>query len=193
MNQSTGNLGQIAKLIGIGFGLALLLVVAVGFLLPSHYTIERVLVVEAAPAQIHELVGDLEQWPRWTPWLRDDPSLVVTQGDLSTGKDAQLAWENKTGGGDLIFTRSQADWGVAFDLTLGKRKRLSACSIRYRVIQQGTEITWQLQGDAGMDILSRYFNLMLDPLMGPMLEDGLDQIKVLAEDSPQDESGNPAG
>ena len=71
-------------------------------------------------------------------------------------------------------------------MTLGKRKRLAACSLRYREIAQGTELTWQMQGDSGLDIFGRYFNLMLDPLMGPMLDEGLARIKLLAEE-PQDE------
>ena len=175
-------MGQIFKLIGIGFGLAALLVVTVGFLLPSGYTIERTIVIEAAPEQVHQFAGDLDQWSRWTPWLHSDPSLVITPGALTTGKGAQLSWQSKTGGGDLTFTRCQPDWGVAFDMTLGKKKRLSACSLRYRPIQQGTEVLWQMQGDSGLDIFGRYFNLMLDPLMGPMLDEGLTRLKMLSEE-----------
>jgi hypothetical protein len=78
---------------------------------------------------------------------------------------------------------------VAFDMTLGKDKRLTACSLLYRPIAQGTEVTWQMQGDSGLDILGRYFNLLLNPLMGPMLDDGLQQLKSLAEqDAPEQDA-----
>lgn len=180
------NMGQILKLVGIGFGLAALVVVVVGFLLPSSFSITRTVVIEASPERVHEFVGDLEQWPRWTPWLRTDPSLVVTPGALTTGKGAHQSWQSKTGGGELTFTRCQPGWGVAFDMTLGKSKQLSACSLRYRAIAQGTELTWQLQGDSGLDIFGRYFNLMLDPLMGPMLDEGLARIKLLAEETTEE-------
>lgn len=176
------NMGQIFKLIGIGFGLAGLLVVAVGLLLPSGYTIERSVVINATPEQIHQFAGHLDQWPRWTPWLHSDPSLVITQGALTTGKGAQQSWQSKTGGGELTFTRCQSDWGVAFDMNLGKKKRLSACSLQYRSIPEGTEVIWQMQGDSGLDIFGRYFNLMLDPLMGPMLDEGLTRLKMLSEE-----------
>lgn len=180
---------QLFKLIGIGFGAAALLVIVVGFILPSGYTISRTVVIEAKPQQVHELVGYLDQWVRWTPWLKEDPSLIITPGALSTGKGAHLSWQNKTGGGEMTLTRCQPDWGVAFDMTLGKRKQLSACSLRYRHVAQGTEVVWQMQGDSGFDIFGRYFNLLLDPLMGPMLEKGLEQVKELAEGAVEEAVG----
>jgi hypothetical protein len=174
-------MSQVFKLIGIGFGLAALLVIAVGFLLPSRYTITRSVVIGVPVEQVHRYVGDLEQWPLWTPWLASDPSTVITPGALSQGKGAHFSWTTDSGGGELTFSRSQPDWGVAFDMTLGKDKRLTACSLLYRPIAQGTEVTWQMQGDSGLDILGRYFNLLLNPLMGPMLDDGLQQLKSLVE------------
>lgn len=177
------NTKQIVKLIGIGFALAALVVAGVGFLLPSSYTITRSVVIEAQPERVHTFTDQLDQWPRWTPWLRTDPTLVITQGALVSGPGAHQSWQSQTGGGDLTFTRSQPDWGVAFDMTLGKDKRLTACSLQYRPIAQGTEVIWQMQGDSGLDIFGRYFNLMLDPLMGPILEEGLTRLKMLSEES----------
>ena len=177
------NTGQVLKLIGIGFALAALVVVGVGFLLPSSYTITRSVVIKAAPERVHTFTGQLDQWPRWTPWLRTDPTLVITTGDQDSGPGAHQSWQSKTGGGNMTFTRSQPDWGVAFDMTLGKEKRLSACSLQYRPIAQGTEVIWQMHGDSGLDIFGRYFNLMLDPLMGPLLEEGLTRLKMLAEEA----------
>jgi hypothetical protein len=181
------NTRQIMKLVGIGFGLAAVVFVAVGLALPRGYTITRSVTIAAEPARVHQFTGDLDQWPSWTPWLRTDPTLAITPGALVTGKGAQLSWKSKTGGGELTFTRCQPDWGVAFDMTLGKKKRLSACSLQYNSTDRGTEVVWQLQGDSGLDIFGRYFNLMLDPLMGPMLDEGLQRIKMLAEE-PDDET-----
>lgn len=173
---------QIFKLIGLGFGLAALVVVVVGFLLPSGYTITRSVVVQAAPERVHAFAGNLDQWPRWTPWLRTDPSLVITQGALVAGEGAHQSWRSKTGGGEMTVTRSRADWGVAFDMTLGQDKGMSACSLLYRPLPEGTEVVWQMQGDSGLDIFGRYFNLLLDPLMGPMMDEGLARLKMLAEE-----------
>lgn len=176
------NTRQIFKLIGLGFGLAALVVVIVGFLLPSGYTITRSIVVQAPPERVHEFVGNLDQWPRWTPWLRTDPTLVITPGALLAGEGAHQSWHSKTGGGEMTVTRSQPDWGVAFNMVLGKHKRMSACSLLYHPTPTGTEVVWQMQGDSGLDIFGRYFNLLLDPLMGPMLDEGLARLKMLAEE-----------
>jgi len=50
-------LAQILKRIAIGVGLATLLVIAVGFVLPRTYTVERSVTIAAEPGHIHRFVG----------------------------------------------------------------------------------------------------------------------------------------
>jgi hypothetical protein len=103
------------------------------------------------------------------------------------GEGATLTWRNETGGGEMMITRSDADWGVALDMTLGRKQQQTVSSLLYRQLpptadgRDHTEVVWRLQGDSGWDLMGRYFNLLLDPLMGPMLEDGLQRLKMLAE------------
>ena len=195
---------QILKLVGIGFGLAALVVVSVGLLLPREFTLQRSVVMEADPAAIHAQVGRLDRWERWASWLRDDPSLTVQPGPLVEGPGATLTWNNETGGGEMEIIRSEAERGVDFAMTLGRKQQQVTSNIQYRTLTPTaagvprTEVLWQLHGDSGWDLMGRYFNLLLDPLMGPMLEDGLQRLKMLAEGDAGvagarvDTLGNPA-
>ncbi len=176
----------ILKRVGIGIGLATLLVIAIGFALPSSYTISRAVTINAAPARIHALVNDLERWPDWTPWAKADPSLVVTFGDITQGVGAHQSWTGNSGGGELTITRSDPDWGVGYDMSLDDGKYKSQATLEYKRAGSATEVVWTMSGENGNNPFTRYFGLMMDPMVGPMFEDGLNRLKLAAEKSPHE-------
>ena len=103
---------SIFKRVGLGVGLATLLVIAVGLFLPRTYTIERSIVIAAPQNHIHELCGNLEEWPRWTPWFKADPGLEISLGNRTSGEGAAQSWQGKGSRGRLTFTRSDPAWGI---------------------------------------------------------------------------------
>ena len=174
-------MGPIIKRIGIGVGLATLVVVAVGFMLPSTFTVSRAVTINAEPARIHTLVGDLKEWPNWAPWAKADPSMVVTYGAATTGVGAHQSWVGDSGNGQLTFTRSEPDWGVAYDMTFDGEKHASRSTMTYLRAGSATEVVWVMTGDIGNNPFNRYFGLMMDPMIGPMFEDGLNRLKLESE------------
>lgn len=173
----------ILKRIAIGVGAATLLVIAVGFMLPGTFTVTRSVTMKAEPATIHALVGDLERWPDWTPFLEADPTTVVTPGDRTSGVGASQNWNGKSGSGELTFTRSDPDWGIEYDMDFDEGAFLSFCTIRYEIVEGGTKVSWSMTGDHGMNVFKRYMGLMMDRWVGPMYEEGLLKLKHVAETS----------
>lgn len=172
----------ILKRIGIGVGAATLLVVLVGLVLPRNWTVSREVVIAAPPARIHELCEDLEQWPAWTPLFSAGPGMEITRGAITRGAGAHQAWHGEGAGGELTVTRSDPDWGVAFDIAFLDRSTRAASALRYGTAPGGVTVTWDVTGDAGWNVLDRYLGLLMDPLLGPMFEDGLARLKLVAED-----------
>ena len=178
---------SILKRVGMGVGLATLLVIGVGLFLPRTYTIERSIVITASKQQIHELCADLEQWPRWTPWFKADPGIEITMGPRSRGEGAHQAWHGKDSQGKLTFTRSDPAWGVGFDLWLNDGSTEAVCTMRYAVVDSGVQVTWDMTGDAGFNLLDRFFGLLMDPVVGPMFDEGLARLKLAVEQAPVEE------
>jgi len=174
-------MSQIMKRIGIGVGLATLLVIAIGFMLPSTYTITRSVVIKADTARVHTLVGDLERWPEWTTWLQDDPTIVVTLGATTAGMGASQTWVGDSGSGELTFTRCDPAWGIAYDMGFDQGKYFAECDMTYHPKDGGTEVVWRMTGDNGLNVLQRYMGLVMDAMVGPMFEDGLNRLKLAAE------------
>ena len=180
------------KWIAIVVGALVLLFVGVGFLLPSEYHVERSVVIDAEPAQVHRLVGDLERWPDWTPWVEIDPGIETVLGDVTTGVGANQTWSGDSGTGALTFTRSDAEAGIVYDLSFNEGQYQSVGAITYEPDAEGTKVTWEMDGDSGMNIIGRYFGLMMDSMVGPPFQDGLDKLKTTVEAEPMPEETEPA-
>ena len=172
----------ILKRIGIGVGAATLLVVAVGLFLPRTWTVGRTVTIDAPTARVHALCDDLEQWPAWTPWFRADPELEITMGAVTRGVGAHQSWRGKDGAGELTFTASDPERGIAYDIAFIDRNTRAVCTMAYAPAANGaTEVTWTMTGDSGWNVMERYLGLLMDPLLGPMFEDGLERLKLVAE------------
>ena len=172
-------MGLLKKLI---FALLALVVIAavIGLFLPSAYRVERSVVVNASPEEIHPLVNDLNQWPRWQPWDKADPTIVTTIGSRSVGVGASQSWTGDSGKGALTLTSSDAAKGVDWDLRFDDAFDAKA-GLQYAPNSGQTAVTWYREGDAGWNLLARYFGLAMDTMVGSMFEDGLRSLKREAE------------
>ena len=173
----------VLKRVGIGVLAATVIVVGIGLLLPREYTVTRSVVIEAPRERIHALCCDLEQWPRWIPWFRADPGLEITLGDVTCGLGAHQSWAGGNGRGELTLTRCDPAWGVGFDLILDERGRRAVSTMCYADAAGGVEVTWQLAGDNGFNPLGRVAGLLMDMVVGPMFDEGLARLKLVAEEA----------
>lgn len=172
------------KWIGIVVVVLVVLFVGVGALLPSEFSVERSVVISAGPEQIHELVGDLRQWPEWAPWSEMDPSIQTTYGETTTGVGASQSWTSNSGDGELTFTMSDVQTGVVYDMSFDEGAFLCKGSLRYETAPDGTKVTWDFKGDSGWNLIGRYMGLMMDTMVGEAFTKGLDSLKAKAEAAP---------
>jgi hypothetical protein len=163
------------------------IVIGVGFLLPSEFNVERSIVIGADPARIHTLVGDLERWPEWTPWQEMDPTIRTFYSERTTGVGAGQNWTGESGNGELVFTGCDPETGVEYEITFTDANMRSVGALVYEPLADGTRVTWRMGGDAEMNLISRYFGLFMDSLVGDPFEAGLANLKAVAE-----ASGTPA-
>ncbi len=175
---------KIVKWLAIIIAVVVVMFVLIGFMLPKGYSVERSVVIEADPAAIHTLVGDLRAWEQWTPWLEADPTIETTFGETTSGVGASQTWTDKSGGGELIFTQSSADSGVIYDMSFDQGNYTSTGAVDYKLVDGGTEVTWRMTGEMGGNPIKRYFGLMMDSVVGPMFEKGLHKLKTAAEGLP---------
>lgn len=173
---------KIVKWIGIVIAVMLVLGFVVGAFLPDSYHVERVQVIKAEPAMIHLLVTDLMRWPEWAPWQETDPSIETTYGTITSGVGAYQSWIGKSGDGMLTITASSPESGIEYDLSFDEGQYVSSGAINYHVTAEGTEVTWQMNGEM-QGTVEKYFGLMMDTMVGTAFEKGLTNMKTIAEGS----------
>ena len=71
----------------------LLLLMAVGLVLPSRAIVERDVLIDAHPATVFALLNDFNQINKWSPMLDDDPNAQVVISGPPRGPGASLAWD----------------------------------------------------------------------------------------------------
>lgn len=165
--------------------IAILAVVAVilivGLFLPEKYHAQRSITISAEKTKIFNLVNDLREWKKWSPWLKADANMQLTFSDPTVGGGAWYSWKSKEmGHGKLTITRSIANESIEFIINFQEQSE-GRGYWHFKPSGNNIEVTWGFNGDAGNNIIERYMGLMIDMFMGPYFEEGLNSIKKLAE------------
>lgn len=160
------------------------LLAVVGMFLSKGYKVERRIHINADQAKVHELVSNLDHWENWGPWSKNNPEVLVERGAISSGVGASQSWSGQTGEGHLVFTRSDPQKGIGYDLHFNDGAGKCLVVMAYNKMDTDTvEVVWNFTGEVDMPIVGVYFAQMMDGLLGPMLEENLASLKELAESS----------
>jgi len=171
------------KRILLGLLVAAGLFVAIGLLLPGKYHVQRSIAIAAGPAQIYPYLATLKKWPEWSAWTTaQDPTLVYSYEGPDSGIGAISRWEAKQlGQGEMKLTAADPAKGVEFDLSFEHGQYRCVGAMRFTPTGGDTQLVWSMDGDAGANPISRWFNLLMDQMVGPDLEAGLAKLKRVAE------------
>src|SRR5207247_37574 len=90
--------------------------VVVSQFLPDHYRIQRSVIIDAKPEQIHPWVSNLKKWPEWSAWTAaKDPTLQYSYEGPEEGAGAISKWDGKKfGEGQMTVVASSLTNGVTF-------------------------------------------------------------------------------
>ena len=172
----------------IKFILAFILVLVLGlivggFFLPSTAEVERSVSINQTPEKVFSIVNDLSRFNEWSPWHDLDPETQYEFEGPATGVGSKMMWHSEdknVGSGSQEIIESIANEKVVVALDFGQQGKAIA-EIYTTPRDQMTEVNWKLVSDAQGSLIGKYFNLMLDSMVGPMYETGLGKLKSIAE------------
>ncbi len=172
---------KLLKILAIMFGVVIAVFIIVGLLLPRHFTVSRSVTVGAPPPVVFALVNDLSNWETWSPWATKDPTMEVTMGEITVGEGGSYSWAGEESGeGSLTILKSVENEAIETALDFGSRGQANGVW-RFEPDGAGTRVTWELVGDAGWNLVGRYFGLFMDRMVGADFENGLAALKDAAE------------
>ena len=168
------------KWLGIGVAALALTIVVGGMLLSGEWEVQRSIVIDAEPAQIHPHIAELKKWEAWSPFEKEDPTMTISYDGPASGVGASRSWISpKMGNGTQKVIRDDPEWGVKFELTFEDFDPLFG-EFTYAKVDGGTEVTWRDWG-AMSGIAGGWMALMMEPMMGDAFESGLADLKTTVE------------
>ena len=165
----------------------ILLLLGIALFLPSSLHIERSLLIRQSPEIMYNLVNQLPEWEKWSPWHRLDPQMKLVYEGVTEGKGASYSWtsnHDKVGNGKQTIAEAKPYEYILMDMEFMEGGP-ARCGFYFQKTEAGTEVKWTLDSDAGWNLPARYFALLADYFVGPHFEDGLanlsEEAKKVAE------------
>ena len=174
------------KRILLVLGILVLLIVIIGFFLPSKVHVERSVVIKAPANMAFDQVNTLKNWEGWSPWHKLDPNMVLTYSGPASGVGAKYAWtsnDKNVGNGNMTITASMPDSFVGTAMDFMEHGKGTA-DFTFTKTPDGTKVTWGMNSDMGMNPIAHYFGMMMDKMVGSEFEKGLNNMKEIVEKMP---------
>lgn len=160
--------------------LAITLIVAIA--LPNQYKVERTIVIDAPPSAVYPLVAELENWNVWSPWADMDPEAKHTYTGVSGQPGSSWKWDGEIlGSGAMTHTELEPNKAVKSTLEFYSPQQMRSDEMwTFESVNGSTKVTWSDYGDLDYPV-GRYFGLFIDDMMGDDFEQGLQNLKKMAE------------
>lgn len=174
-------MGLLKKII---YGVLAIVVVAVlvGLALPGEYKVERNILVNAPPQDIYPKLVDLKAWPEWGVWFKRDPNIQISYAGPDRAIGMRSEWISETqGNGEMEITQLEFNRRLVYSLYFPEYDMGSTGEFTLEPIDGATRVTWTDSGDVGNNPINKYFVLMMDSMIGPDFEMGLQNLKTIVE------------
>ena len=164
----------------------LLALVAIGLLLPNVVHVERSIATSAPPEAVYDVVSGFRRFNEWSPWAALDPATRYEYEGPDRGVGARMRWQSEhrdVGDGRQEIVAVEPGRSVTIRLDFGQD---GANVTRIDLVPEGagTRIVWSMHSDFGDNLVGRFLGPLLDRMVGPDFERGLENLKRLVEVAP---------
>jgi uncharacterized protein YndB with AHSA1/START domain len=175
-------------LYAVGAFVAVLIII--GFLLPRHSRVEVSALVDAPPATVFALVNDFHRVALWAPRTATDANARVLFSGPPRGVGATVTWDGViAGSGTQTIVASRPYEHVATTINPGEAGEAHTW-FDFRREDGATRVTWGFAHDHGLNLVGRYFALLLSGVVRREFETGIAALEELAESLPPTDFGD---
>jgi hypothetical protein len=149
-----------------------------GLSLSPLYTVRAFVSINAPIEKVHALVSNLNEWDKWSPWLKHGEGVNIVK---PTGIGATQTWTTPTSKGHLTFTKVDEKSGLNYDIFFRDGAVKNEGAFIYKQEGNATVLTWTMSGEIQTPVVAGYVAFVTERLSGATLDEGLINIKRLAE------------
>lgn len=175
---------RLVKLVVGGVGALIALFVVGAYTMPADAVITRTITIAAPATEVFEIVNGFERFHEWSPWSATDAEVRIELHGPRTGAGASMSWVSAhpdVGRGTQQVLSVETDRRV---LVAVRVDDFADAHAEFQLEPRGVEatiVTWTHRIDLGYNPILRWFGPLLDSLVGPEHERGLENLKRLAE------------
>lgn len=170
-------------LFGVGVFVALLLLG--GFALPNHSRFVVTADIDAPRATVFALVNDMRRVDLWSSVTATDPNARVIFSGPGRGVGSTITWDGSiAGSGTQSITVSRPFDFIETMINAGEAGE----SLTWFELADGvgfTRVSWGFEHDYGLNIVGRYFGLMVTGVIRRDYEKNITGLRELAESLPR--------
>ena len=177
---------MILRILG-GLVAFVVIVFALGFVLPDRARVEREIVINAPQEEVFALVSDFNEWEKWSPWASIDPDAEYTLTGQGVGQRMEWKSDNpEVGDGSQVLTAINAPDSVDTFLDFGDMGQANA-TFKLSPAYDGVKVVWSFESNMRKGVpfmmkpMSTYMGFFMDGFLGPAYEEGLENLKQAAE------------
>lgn len=176
---------KIVKTVIVMVAIALVAFLVTTVFLPRDYKLDRSIEISAAPELIFPFLVEMEKWHWWNPMRELDPAMEITNGAIVTGIGAGYIWSGTVAGsGSLEIVGIEANREVTYRIIFAEQPDNPAYStIQLTRAGNRTLVLWTISGTVNDDFFGKWMSLLMESALGPIYDDGLRKLKLLAEAS----------
>ena len=178
---------KVLKRILIALVTIVVILVVIGFLLPKTRHVERSVVIDATPCAVFAQVNGFRNFNDWSPFVAVSPDADYAYDGPDFGVGSKITWnipdpEPETGRQTIIASAPYERVDIELDLGRGGNAQVAYL---LQPENGGTHLTWSFDTDFGINLVGRYFGLILDRQLGPLYAQGLANLKRIDEQLPK--------
>jgi uncharacterized protein YndB with AHSA1/START domain len=172
----------------VAVALVVVVFAAVVAVQPSEFRVARSATIAAPAPAVFAQVNDFRQWPAWSPYDKLDPAMKKTYDGPASGTGASYAWagNSNAGVGRATITESRPNELVRIKLDFEQPFAGTALAeFRFKPEGDRTVVEWSLAGTNNFVAKAVHLFMNMDKMVGGQFEDGLAQLKSVAEKAPR--------
>lgn len=154
---------------------------------PDNFRITRSTSISAPTDLAFDQVNDLHRWQEMSPYAKLDPDAKYTFSGPSEGIGSSLAWtgNNKVGAGRLTIIESRPNELVRMKLEFLKPFAVTnTAEFIFQDEGDRTKATWSMFGKSRFMCKAMGLFMNMDKMCGSQFEEGLANMKSIAEMRP---------
>ena len=170
----------------VGLALVIAVFAIVAALQPTDFRISRTVRIAAPAPVVFAEVNDFHKWTAWSPYEKFDPAMKRSYEGAPAGDGAVYSWNGNrnAGEGRSTIIESRPNELVKIRLEFVRPfKCTNTAEFTFAPEGDTTAVTWSLYGKN--TFMGKAFGLIMnmDKMVGGQFEDGLGQLKSVAEAS----------